>query len=214
MTLTTVLFGQSVALPDLPIRKDIHGIGLTDWSDYAPRLTELFSYENTFYHEEPRLDISDPAISPDLLNSQDFLISSDVFEHVVPPVDRSLRNVWRILKPGGFLVLTVPYAPRTETVEHFPDLNEFTVSEQGDGTFVLRNVTAAGEIQEFNQLIFHGGPGATLEMRVFGEGDLLVRLRDAGFTEVRIHRTDFTHGIWWPENWSLPISARKPLDSK
>jgi hypothetical protein len=47
----------------------------------------------------------------------------------------------------------------------------------GDGTslghehvsFVLRNETMTGVVQEFNHLVFHGGLGAMMEMRVFSE---------------------------------------------
>ncbi len=97
---------------------------------------------------------------------KDFIISSDVFEHVVPPVSRAFENVWKMLKPGGVFVLTVPYGAQRETVEHFPELNEFSIVER-DGSFVLRNKTRTGVLQEFNDLVFHGGPRTTLEMRVF-----------------------------------------------
>lgn len=208
--LTLALFKKPIALPDLERHREITGLGLTDWDNYATRLAEKFTYQNTFYHQEPKLDISDPAITRHLISSQDFIISSDVFEHVAPPVDKAFRNAWTILKPGGVFVLTVPYGLQAETIEHFPDLNDYGVVSQ-EVSYVLRNVTTAGEIQEFRELVFHGGPGTTLEMRVFAQDDLLRRLSQTGFDEVYIHRTpDFAHGIWWPEPWSLPITARKP----
>jgi SAM-dependent methyltransferase len=209
--LTLALFRKPVALPDMERHQEITGLGLTDWDNYAAKLAEKFAYQNTFYHQEPRLDISDPAIAPHLISSQDFIISSDVFEHVAPPVDKAFRNAWMILKPRGVLVLTVPYGLQTETIEHFPDLNDYGLVNQ-EGSYLLRNVTAAGETQEFRKLVFHGGPGTTLEMRVFARDDLLHRLRQAGFDEVYIHHTpDFAHGVWWPEPWSLPVTARKPV---
>lgn len=209
--LTFALFRKPIALPDIDRHEEMTGLGLTDCDNYAGRLAEKFAYQNTFYHQEPKLDISDPAIASCLIGSQDFIISSDVFEHVAPPVDKAFRNAWTILKPGGVLVLTVPYGLQAETIEHFADLNDYSVVNQ-EGSYVLRNITATGEIQEFRQLVFHGGPGTTLEMRVFAQDDLLRRLRQAGFDEVYIHRTpDFAHGVWWPELWSLPITARKPI---
>lgn len=204
------LFGQSIALPDFPERPDLKGLGMTDWKDYAPRLAEKFAYQNTFYHQEPRLDISDPKIPPNLIASQDFVISADIFEHVRAPISQAFDNVWTILRPGGVFILTVPYCPGRETVEHFPELNEFRMIER-EGSYILRNVTKTGNVQEFDRLVFHGGPGATLEMRVFGEQALLQHLRGTGFEAITVHRTpDFVHGVWWPEPWSLPISARKP----
>lgn len=199
-----------MALPDVTPHKDIRGLGLTDWHDYAPRLAETFSYQNTFYHMEPRLDISAPLIPDELLSSQDFVISSDVFEHVVPPVDDAFRNVCRMLRPGGALILTVPYGLQPGTIEHFPDLHDYTLIKNNN-SYLMRNVTKTGTVQEFNDLVFHGGPGATIEMRVFGEHDLIERLRRVGFEDIEVYRTpDFEFGIWWPEPWSLPLSARKP----
>jgi hypothetical protein len=115
-----------------------------------------------------------------------------------------------MLKPGGCLILTVPYGLDPGTREHFPELYEYKVVEHG-GTYILQNRTRSGEMQEFSDLCFHGGPGATLEMRVFSEKGLLADLNAAGFDSIKIHRThDFRHGVWWPEPWSLPISARRP----
>ena len=120
------------------------------------KLAEKFDYQNTYYHEEPRLDIAAAGIAPEFMG-KDFIISSEVLEHVTPPVSRAFENVRKMLKPGGLFVLTVPYGTQVETVEHFPELHEFSIVEK-DGSFVLRNKTQAGVVQEFNDLIFHGGP--------------------------------------------------------
>jgi SAM-dependent methyltransferase len=182
---------------------------MTDWEGYAVKLIEKFDYQNTYYHKEPRLDIATANIASEF-TGKDFIISSDVFEHVVPPVSRAFENIWKMLKPGGVFVLTVPYGAQRETVEHFPELNEFSIVER-DGSFVLRNKTRTGVVQEFNDLVFHGGPGTTLEMRVFSEAALIQHLKDAGFADIKVHRTaDLVHGIWWPQPWSLPLSARRP----
>jgi SAM-dependent methyltransferase len=203
------LFGKNLLLPDFPVSRELSGLGMSDWEGYAVRLAEKFRYTNTYYHKEPRLDISNPEVPKSLIQSSDFIISSEVFEHVVPPVRRAFENTFTMLKPGGILVLTVPYGIQTKTIEHFPDLYDFTIIAD-NGSYRLENVTRSGEVQEFHDLIFHGGPGATLEMRVFGEAALLQDLAAAGFEEITVHRTpDFPHGIWWPEPWSLPISARR-----
>jgi SAM-dependent methyltransferase len=206
--LSTELFGDSLLLPDFPRRPEIRGLGMTDWKGYAEKLAEKFDYRNTYYHREPKLDISAASIASELM-ANDFIISSEVFEHVVPPVSRAFENVWKMLKPGGVLVLTVPYGTQETTVEHFPELNEFSIVEK-DSAFVLRNKTKAGVVQEFNDLVFHGGPGSTLEMRVFAENALIQHLKDAGFADIKVHQTaDLVHGIWWPEPWAFPISGRK-----
>ena len=106
-------FGQGMSISEFPIRPDLTGIGLTDCG-YAPRLSSKLAYRNTFYDREPRLDITDPPT--DLEGTLDFLISSDVFEHVPPPVERAFEGVFRLLKPGGVFVLTVPYLLQGETM--------------------------------------------------------------------------------------------------
>lgn len=206
--LSTELFGESLLLEDFPVRPDIRGLGMTDWDGYGNTLAEKFSYQNTYYDQEPRLDISAVEIPAHLL-ANDFVISSEVFEHVVPPVSRAFENVAKMLKPGGLLILTVPYTNKKETIEHFPDLHDFTIIKNHE-TFVLRNKTREGVIQEFRNLVFHGGPGSTLEMRAFSENSIIEHLKNAGFYAIKIHHEpDFAHGVWWPQPWALPISARR-----
>jgi SAM-dependent methyltransferase len=208
--LSTQLFGKNLLLSDFPARRDIRGLGMTDWKGYATRLAEKFSYRNTYYHQEPRLDISAVEI-PAHLVSNDFVISSEVFEHVVPPVSRAFENVSKMLKPGGLFILTVPYTNNKDTIEHFPELYDFTVVEDHEAV-VLRNRTREGVIQEFRNLVFHGGPGTTLEMRVFSENSIIQHLSNAAFHAIKVHRgPDFAHGVWWPESWAFPISARSNM---
>ncbi len=40
-------------------------------------------------------------------NNFDIVLNSDVLEHV-PDIDRALREIWRVLKPGGVCIMTVP----------------------------------------------------------------------------------------------------------
>ena len=207
--LSVGLFGQNLVLPDFPVSRGLSGLGMSDWEGYAVRLAEKFRYTNTYYHKEPKLDISNPEVPECLVQSSDFIISSEVFEHVVPPVSRAFENTFKMLKPGGVFVLTVPWATQTETVEHFPELHDFAIIAD-NGSHRLENVTRSGEVQEFHDLVFHGGPGATLEMREFAEAALLQHLTEAGFEAITVHRTpDLPHGIWWPEPWSFPLSARR-----
>lgn len=202
------LVGQSIPLPQFPEHMPLRGIGLTDSDNYASRLSEKFEYQNTYLHQEPQFDIIAPLRS-DCLGAYDFVIASEVFEHVPPPVERAFANAGRLLKPGGLFVLTVPYGLQDKTVEHFPDLNDYTIEEVA-GTHVLTNRTRQGALQRYDQLIFHGGPGSTLQMRIFSETDLAQHLQDAGFSEVTFYREAVLRfGITWPEPWSRPIAAIK-----
>jgi SAM-dependent methyltransferase len=204
--LSVSLFGKCLAIQDFPERPDIVGWGMTDWEAYAARLSKKFSYANTFYHTQPFLDIT--AISESDIGTLDFLISSDVFEHVSPPIMTSFANARRLLKPHGIFVLTVPYVLEGETIEHFPNLHDFVISGEGDDRTLI-NTTRDGNRETFSGLVFHGGAGSTLEMRVFTKESLLSNLSAAGFSQVSIFADPcFEHGVYFWEKWSLPIVAR------
>src|SRR5450432_2572924 len=100
--LTSALLGRGVELPDLTPRRDLIGIGLSDSTTYADRLAGKFAYTNTYFDSEPRLDIAN--VSPELNARYDFIIASDVFEHIAQPVTRAFCNARRLLKPGGVLI--------------------------------------------------------------------------------------------------------------
>lgn len=204
--LSIELFGASLALPDFPVRRDLTGAGMSDWDGYALTLAEKFSYKNTFFHQEPKLDITNP--DPALEGQFDFIISSDVFEHVAPPIALAFENVRKLLKPTGVLIFSVPYSKNRETIEHFPELHDYRIDE-AEGHYTLRNITRDGVLQIFEDPVFHGGAGATLEMRVFSESSLLANFAQAGFSKVKICKApDFEQGIYWEVDWSLPMSAR------
>ena len=200
------LFGESLAIGDFPpVSRALSGIGMSDAPRLAAPLERRLKYRNTFYHQEPRLDIHRPAAEH--IGAHDFVISSDVFEHVDPPVEKAFVNLRRLLKPGGLLVFTVPFAMQGDTIEHFPGLHQYALEER-DGRFVLVNTTADGRRQEHTNLIFHGGPGSTLELRLFSESSLRRNLEGAGFGRISFHREPcFKWGIYWKTPWSVPITA-------
>lgn len=202
-------FAADLPLPRFPFRKDLCGFSMSDRAGLARRLAKRFDYRNTFYHRKPRLDIL--HVPDEWLQSLDFLISSDVLEHVVPPVGAAFANLRRLLKPGGLLLLSVPWVPAGETTEHFPELFDFSVDPAAPDGPVLRNRTRDGRQQEFRSLVFHGGPGKTLEMRVFSKSGLLRELENAGFANVRILAEEHPpFGICWQQPWSIPVAAEAP----
>jgi SAM-dependent methyltransferase len=203
--LTTELFGRSIALPELPLRKDIVGIGLSDAACYADILAEQLCYTNTYFDIEPRLDIAN--VREERSGIYDFIIASDVFEHVAPPVSRAFHNARRMLKPKGFMVFTVPYTLDADTVEHFPQLNDYRILSS-DAGFRLENRTLDGEMQVFVDPVFHGGSGATLEMRRFSRNALEREFAAAGFSRFRFADEGFpAHGIGSQAPWEFPIVA-------
>jgi SAM-dependent methyltransferase len=205
-TLSIELFGVTLSLPDFPCRPDILGLGLSDVDIYAVPLAAKLGYTNTFYHREPRLDIM--AIPDEFRGRFDFVISSDVFEHVAPPIDIAFQNTRALLRPGGVLVLTVPFVDSEDpTTEHFPSLHNYQLrrSDQGE---VLENVTRDGRRETFNDLTFHEGGGEVLEMRRFTRGSVVAELLKTGFEGIKIYGdADLVHGITWPDRQPLPIAA-------
>ena len=192
--LSTELFGHSMALPDFPSLPEIKGIGLSDWEGYARPLARKLGYTNTFYHKAPLLDIT--SIEQAEREVYDFIISSDVFEHISQPISRAFENACRLLKPGGFMIFTVPYIAG-ETKEHFPELTTFTIGKAAED-WVLTGKTCDGRNREFTGLTFHGGPGTTVEFRLFGTDSLSLECARAGFDPVRIHdETVEEFGIYW-----------------
>ncbi len=200
------LFGKPLAIPDFPKPGQFTGIGLSDWEGYANRLKRRLAYRNTFLHQRPLLDITNPPA--ELAGKHDFLISIDVFEHIPPPVGRAFQGAAMLLKPGAILVLSVPYTLHESTVEHFPELHEFELVK-AFGSFCLLNRRRDGTLQVFDHLNFHGGPGRTLEMRLFSKAGLLDHLADAGFGPVQTISEDLAWGIHYDNDCSHTILARK-----
>jgi SAM-dependent methyltransferase len=206
--LSTALFGESLALPDFPTRPEIRGVGLSDWKGYANPLAQKLNYTNTFYHQEPKLDIAN--IASTLAGALDFLIATDVLEHVAPPVSVCFENMYRLLKPGGVVIFSVPYTKEGQTQEHFPELRNYQLIKQNEH-YILKNITQDGREQLFENLVFHGGEGATLEMRYFSKPSLLNEFAQAGFQTPQIlHRPYFDYGIYWLKDDSLPMVVKKP----
>jgi len=205
--LSEELFGESLPLAEFPKLKSIRGLGMSDQQGYATLLAEKFDYTNTYYDREPRMDFT--AAHPELYGTYDFILSADVLEHIAPPVERALDEVCRLLKPRGFFGITVFCNPSDNLREHFPGLHTYRTVALGDST-VLINRRADGGLEIHDQLIFHGGSGATLEMREFGITSLKQKLLDAGFRDVHLLTEDVPSlGIHFDSDVSQPLIAVK-----
>jgi SAM-dependent methyltransferase len=204
--LSQEIFGIQLTLPEFPTLKGIRGLGMSDLPDIASRLAEKFDYTNTFYHQEPRFDVTHPDDRDG--GRYDFILSSEVMEHVPPPIETAFATLHQMLKPDGLLLMTVPYGLRGGTVEHFPELHEYALATPG-GRTVLVNRRRDGSIEMFDELEFHGGHGSTLEMRKFTEPSLRAVLSQAGFRTVCFAAQNLPEfGIEHAQSWSLPIAAR------
>ena len=205
--LSIELFGQSIPLPEFPRMKSIRGLGMSDKECYAHILAEKFDYTNTFYDREPRFDSS--RADESLWGQYDFILSADVLEHVGPPVEATMQQLCRMLKPRGFLGVTIFCASSDRMREHFPDLHQYRVLALG-ASQVLVNRRADGTLEVRDDLIFHGGTGATLEMREFGATALREKLSASGFREIEFlveNRPEI--GVLFDSDVSQPLIARK-----
>jgi hypothetical protein len=205
--LSMELFDHSLPLVDFPTLKSIRGLGMSDKEGYAAILADKFDYTNTFYDREPRLDFT--AAHPERYGTCDFVLSADVLEHIAPPVERALDEVAKMLKPTGFLGITVYCHPSDNLREHFPDLHEYRTVALGDSVVLInRRVDATLEIRD--DLVFHGGTGATLEMREFGITALKAKLLGSGFRDVHLLTENVpSYGILFDKDVSQPLIARK-----
>lgn len=205
--LSMELFGESVTLKDFPRLKSIRAIGMTDKESYSGLLAEKFDYTNTHYDREPRLDITEPH--PLLAGTCDFILAADVLEHIAPPIGRALDELCRLLKPNGFLGVTIYCHPSDQMREHFPDLHEYRIVPLGSSN-VLVNRRRDGTLEVRDDLVFHGGTGATLEMREFGVTALRAGLLAAGFKDVHLLTGDLREiGVVFDPDVSQPLIARK-----
>lgn len=205
--LSLELFGRSLPLPAFPRLKSIRGLGMSDKECCAERLADKFDYTNTWYDREPRFDSSRPDSA--LWGQYDFILSADVLEHVGPPVEATLTQLCRMLKPRGFLGVTVFCSPSDVLREHFPDLHDYRIVPLG-GSQVLINRRADGTLEIREDLIFHGGSGSTLEMREFGASSLREKLLAAGFQEVEFLVENLPEiGVFFDHDVSQPLIARK-----
>jgi len=169
-----------VPLPGLAADWSRRGVGLSDVPPLVPALTSKLAFTNTYYHQFPHLDITQPP--EDLIGQLEFIVCSDVLEHVPPPLELALAGLLACLQPGGFAVITVPVAGET-TNERYPGLVDFEVVAESSGQ-VVRWTDADGIRHSDTAAEMHGGSGLTLAFRLFSARDIEARLLAAGFASV------------------------------
>lgn len=198
---------------NLEKNKSLKGIGMSD-SGWAKLLEEKFNYINTYYHISPYLDIYNNEHVKNYTDL-DFIISSDVFEHInpFPSIQIAFDNLFSMLKCGGFVIFSVPFT-NDEHIEHYPNLYDYKIEMNKDGEYILHNTTIDNEIEIFNNLCFHGGPGNVLEMRIFSKKSIISFFEKSGFIDIVFYEVDKDmnkYGIFWENNHSLIVSAKKPV---
>ncbi len=199
--------------------KNIKGLGISD-DIYHHILADKFSYVNTFFDKDPKLDITN--LSNFTSNYYDFIICTDVFEHICEPIEKAFTNLNRLLKIGGICIFSVPYH-HGNTVEHFPDTYKYelylldkqdTKNEKlldNEKNYVVCTYNNLGQKKMYNNLIFHGGIGNVLEMRLFGYNDILKYFKNAGFECIKNECNNILeYGII--NNVASPFLFQKKID--
>jgi hypothetical protein len=156
--LSRELFGRSVPLSHFPVDKAIRGMGLTDPTPIATRLAEHFTYCNTYFDAEPRFDI---RFDPSPLGQLDFLIASEVFEHIEPPVIDAFHNAARLLKRSGVFLFSVPWVWSGDGSQTLPAFHDWRLDREA-GRWVIVDRDVNGAVRRFYDPSFDGSPGPSL----------------------------------------------------
>jgi len=204
----TIAYLVAHTVKEFPKWKKAHIVGLSDHSLLSSYLAELpnVKYQNTFFDENPILDISNPP--REFRNNIDILINSDVLEHVMFPISKSLVGALKVLRKGGTMILTVPYSLRGPSVEHFPWMTNYTVDIEVDPARVI-GFDEHGESTILPEPVFHGGPGNTLEMRQLSLPVIVDELKKAGFSRIQHFYESIPELGIVPANGMGAVVARK-----
>ncbi len=166
------ILGTCLGISRLPVvawakDKEIRILESSGRGPYPMMLKEKFDYYNTEYDPASELmkrpftayaDFQSLAYDEGVF---DYVIASDVFEHVREDA-KGFSEIFRVLKKGGAFILTVPY-------NHEWEQTLTRVKVEGDKDIELLPPE------------YHGGGGQTLAYRTYGR-DLPDRLRSFGFS--------------------------------
>jgi len=153
-----------------------HGLGLSDNPEMAKFFRRCFNYTNSELDTPPIIDLlSPPAAARGLF---DFVICSDVLEHVPPPAERGLTSIADLLRPGGVAMVSVPIRDGG-TEEYYPGIRSWQLI---DGT--LHWSDDAGQSFVDTDPEIHGGDGLTIAFRTWGAEDFEAKVLASGFSSI------------------------------
>jgi SAM-dependent methyltransferase len=171
--------GYPNGVDPLSIKTDLSrlGLGISDDWRLARRISQVFYYTNSFYHRFPVLDVMNPP--EEAFDFFEFVSCSDVLEHTPPPTTKALAGLLKILKPGGFVVVTVPCSGQVETNEYYPGLKDCFIKDN-----VLFWWDESGVQHRDENPEYHGGEGQTIAFRHWSRHSLIEECKKVGFSTV------------------------------
>lgn len=153
------------------------GLGISDDINLSVVLHAKFFYSNSFYDTFPYLDIRNVPVLAKA--SFEFVTCSDVLEHIDTGIIKAFEGLRSLIKPGGFVVVSVPIDRSERHSEFYKDLSSFEITT--DGVY-WKNSKGRKYIDRSPE--FHGGRGQNLAFRQFSVSSLNKSLRVAGFSKV------------------------------
>jgi len=175
------------------------GIGISDDVELSSRLSSKFFYSNTFFDAFPYLDIRKiPNIA---YKAFEFVSCSDVLEHIDVDLNKAIRGVSKLLKPGGFAVLSVPIRNTAGQMEFYPKLKTFSVLGE-----TVKWVDQNGKRFIDNSPEFHGGRGQNLAFREFVDESFKEVILKNGFRSISQGWASPKLGVPWNGNAGVYIA--------
>jgi SAM-dependent methyltransferase len=126
--------------------------------------------------------LEDAGFEPE---SFDLITSVSVVEHI-PEDHEAIAKMWRLLRPGGRLLVTVPCA--RQACEEYTNLDEYKLFEGSDGFVYWQRYYDQEALTERIWSV----TGAPRQMEIFGEVRAGVYDRN-----VEQKRTDPSYPFWW-----------------
>lgn len=155
-------------------------IGIGDSVRVASILATKFDYTNTHIGRYPILDLHNPP--EEALGSASIVICSDVLEHVDGSIEVAVKNLFRLINPGGFAIVSVPL-PATPRGEFYPNIRSWEMFPTTEGTSI-RWTDNLGTVRIDHEPEFHSAPEPCLVFRSFSQKTFTALLESAGFFPV------------------------------
>ena len=168
---------SNITLSDVQEDWSIRGLGTSDDIKIAKKLGNKFDYVNTYYHQGPKLDLTE--VDPQWRETARFIICSDVLEHIPPPTNIALEGLYSLVAPGGAAIVSIPYATAETSHEFYPNLDRYEIQ---DNQVVWHDTMGQRHVDTNPE--FHGGAGQTLSFRVWSLSRFEEALLSVGFSRI------------------------------